>query len=180
VALLLRLQDIPCRLVGGYLVHEWDEQQGEFVVRQRDAHAWVEVLLRDRGWTTLDATPAIDRGRTDASSWWNGFMDDVAALWRDIATFDENRRTRLLAWLRDLPSRLLAIAQAQALPIAALLALIAVWLRLRRQRRILAPQPVRRLQTALRAAKVELLPGETPRELLSRLRASTAGARRTK
>jgi hypothetical protein len=57
-ALLLRLQDVPARYVVGYAVGPSNREGGHYVVRQADAHAWVEAYLPDRGWVEVDPTPA--------------------------------------------------------------------------------------------------------------------------
>ncbi len=55
LALLLRAQGIPARMVTGYRgVVDLDDNVYE--VQQRHAHAWVEAWVDDR-WLTLDATP---------------------------------------------------------------------------------------------------------------------------
>jgi hypothetical protein len=55
--LLLRSLDIPSRLVTGFLQGEWNEYGGYYIVRQRDAHAWVEAYFPQSGWITFDPTP---------------------------------------------------------------------------------------------------------------------------
>lgn len=57
MVLLLRSQGIPARLVTGFLGGEYNPLTGFFVVRQGNAHAWVEAYLEGEGWTTLDPTP---------------------------------------------------------------------------------------------------------------------------
>ncbi|MCC5825252.1 DUF3488 and transglutaminase-like domain-containing protein [Alkalimonas sp.] len=57
-ALLMRQAGIPARVVGGYLGGDWYPEQQYLLVRQRDAHAWVEYLVDDR-WYPLDPTAAI-------------------------------------------------------------------------------------------------------------------------
>lgn len=57
LALLLRAVDIPSRVVVGYIGGEWNIIGRYLIVRQSDAHAWVEALIGGR-WVTLDATPA--------------------------------------------------------------------------------------------------------------------------
>jgi transglutaminase-like putative cysteine protease len=57
MAVMLRSVGIPARLVTGFLATEWNQFGGYFTVRQRDAHAWVEVYFPQSGWTTFDPTP---------------------------------------------------------------------------------------------------------------------------
>jgi hypothetical protein len=45
--------------VTGFLATEWNEYGGYFTVRQRDAHAWVEVYFPRSGWITMDPTPTV-------------------------------------------------------------------------------------------------------------------------
>ena len=59
MVVMLRTVGIPARLVTGFLATEWNEYGGYFTVRQRDAHAWVEVYFPHSGWITMDPTPAI-------------------------------------------------------------------------------------------------------------------------
>lgn len=58
-ALLMRHLGVPSRLVVGYQGGEWNAAGGYLVVRQADAHAWVEVWLEGRGWTRVDPTAAV-------------------------------------------------------------------------------------------------------------------------
>jgi hypothetical protein len=58
LALLARTAGVPARVVGGYRVVEVSPLGGYHVVRDRDAHAWVEAWLPGEGWRTFDATPA--------------------------------------------------------------------------------------------------------------------------
>lgn len=55
--LALRANGIPSRLVGGYLVHEQLNEE-LYLVRERDAHSWVEWQDEDGYWHTVDPTPA--------------------------------------------------------------------------------------------------------------------------
>ena len=56
LSLLLRGAGIPSRIAAGYLGGEWNGVGKYLIVRQSDAHAWVEAWI-DGGWVTLDATP---------------------------------------------------------------------------------------------------------------------------
>ncbi len=57
LALLLRMQGIPARVIVGFVPGEHNWLSGWRDVRLRDAHAWVEAHFPERGWVQLDATP---------------------------------------------------------------------------------------------------------------------------
>ncbi len=65
MALMLRAQGIPARMVTGFLATETIGQgKDKFLVRVRDAHAWVEALLpsgngNTRQWVRFDPTPGV-------------------------------------------------------------------------------------------------------------------------
>lgn len=173
LAMLLRLQEVPCRVVGGWLAHEVDPGTDTVIVRSRDAHAWVEALGADGAWLQLDATPAADvlAGRSEAPTWLSGMWRDLESLWGTVVGFDGSRRAAWLQHLRDLPATLFGALRTHAVATLALLALVA-WVVYRRRRRQDEPAIVA-LERAVRAAGLSLQDGETPRELL--LRAETAG-----
>ena len=54
-AVLLRQAGIPARYVTGYLVQARADEG--VIVRQKDAHAWVEYFVPGVGWLPLEATP---------------------------------------------------------------------------------------------------------------------------
>ncbi|CAM5225728.1 transglutaminase family protein [Alishewanella longhuensis] len=57
-AVILRAAGIPARVVGGYQGGDWQQNQQYLLVRQRDAHAWVEYL-HNAQWQRFDPTAAI-------------------------------------------------------------------------------------------------------------------------
>lgn len=59
MAVMLKTLHTPSRLVTGFLAGEWNPLGGYYVVRQSDAHAWVEVSLPSSGWMTFDPTPSV-------------------------------------------------------------------------------------------------------------------------
>ncbi|MEM7406195.1 MAG: DUF3488 and transglutaminase-like domain-containing protein [Pseudomonadota bacterium] len=62
---LMRAAGIPARVVTGYQGAERNAIGDYWVVRQRDAHAWAEVWLEDRGWARVDPTAAVAPARID-------------------------------------------------------------------------------------------------------------------
>ena len=59
-ALLLRLQGVPTRYVSGFHVTEDNRTGDHYVIRDLDAHAWIECYLPGRGWVAADPTPAAE------------------------------------------------------------------------------------------------------------------------
>ncbi|GAB4577877.1 MAG: transglutaminaseTgpA domain-containing protein [Anaerolineales bacterium] len=54
--MLLRSLGIPARMAVGYAQGEFDSETGLYTVRQRDAHAWVEVYFPGIGWVEFEPT----------------------------------------------------------------------------------------------------------------------------
>lgn len=62
-AILMRAAGIPARIVTGYQGGFWQQSSQYLLVRQSDAHAWVEVWLPETGWTRIDPTAAVSPSR---------------------------------------------------------------------------------------------------------------------
>jgi transglutaminase-like putative cysteine protease len=54
--LMLRSQNIPARMAAGFAQGSWDETRGAYLVRERDAHTWVQVYFPDYGWVEFEPT----------------------------------------------------------------------------------------------------------------------------
>jgi transglutaminase-like putative cysteine protease len=63
MALLLRMAGIPARIAAGFSPGTRDDKRGEMVVRDIDAHSWVEAYFPEIGWVTFDPTPAESPAR---------------------------------------------------------------------------------------------------------------------
>ena len=70
MVLMLRSQGIPARFVTGFLGGE-NNRLGYYIVRQSNAHAWVEAYLPDSGWTVFDPTPPAGRPAVAQRSLWS-------------------------------------------------------------------------------------------------------------
>ncbi|MGM0623446.1 MAG: transglutaminaseTgpA domain-containing protein [Campylobacterota bacterium] len=55
-ATMARMLDIPSRVVTGFVGKYENMVENYLIIRQRDAHAWVEVHLDERGWVRVDPT----------------------------------------------------------------------------------------------------------------------------
>lgn len=100
---LCRSVGVQARLVSGYAAVEFDPTAQAYVVRESNAHAWVEVRTGPYSWTTFDPTPpsvlqsqvATQRGWADSLRWlydrfefqWNsrfvGFDSNTQAVFAD-------------------------------------------------------------------------------------------------
>jgi transglutaminase-like putative cysteine protease len=82
MVVMLRLVGVPARFVTGFLATEWNEFGGYYTVRQRDAHAWVEVYFPQSGWITMDPTPPVPAAA--GQTWWlaaDRVMDSARLRW---------------------------------------------------------------------------------------------------
>lgn len=57
MAIMLRSLGIPCRMATGYSSGSYSFNRNSFLVREKDAHAWVEVYFPEVGWLEFDPTP---------------------------------------------------------------------------------------------------------------------------
>lgn len=78
---LLRSAGIPARVVAGYQGGSSGADDAYLIVRQYDAHAWVEAWIEGRGWVRLDPTAAIsperiESGLRDAMAEEGSFLED--------------------------------------------------------------------------------------------------------
>ncbi|MEO8689623.1 MAG: transglutaminaseTgpA domain-containing protein [Solirubrobacteraceae bacterium] len=66
MALLLRMEGIPARIATGFTAGSLDRKAREYVVRDLDAHSWVEAWFPGIGWVTFDPTPAAAPPRSQS------------------------------------------------------------------------------------------------------------------
>lgn len=72
--LALRANGIPSRVVGGYVIHE-RLSSNLWLVRERDAHSWVEWQDDEGYWHTIDPTPA------SIEAFFNGYQSLQLSVW---------------------------------------------------------------------------------------------------
>lgn len=144
-ALLLRLQGVPTRYVTGFNVRDESRVGRHYLVRESDAHAWIESYLPRQGWAEFDPTPSAQYAEVHSESR-AGFV--TAALERLLALASE-----VLARLRAgsfWPSVRWALRGLEPLAAFAALALGAILLR-----RWLAGSAARRPLPALEGPLVD-------------------------
>lgn len=62
---LMRVANIPARVVTGYQGGEYNKMGDFLEIRQYSAHAWAEVWLKDKGWVRVDPTAAVAADRIE-------------------------------------------------------------------------------------------------------------------
>jgi transglutaminase-like putative cysteine protease len=58
MALMLRMGGVPARVASGFSPGSYNSTRKDWVVRDTDAHSWVEAYFKPYGWVTFDPTPA--------------------------------------------------------------------------------------------------------------------------
>jgi transglutaminase-like putative cysteine protease len=110
LVLLLRAQGIHARLATGFLGADYNPIERLWVVRQSNAHAWVEAYVPNEGWIELDPTPPAGRPSGGGSSVWNlatQAWDTLVFRWdRYVLTYGLNDQVNLIGALRGLWLRL--------------------------------------------------------------------------
>ena len=83
MVVMLRSQGIPARLVTGFLGGEYSGIQNYFVVRQSNAHAWVEAWTPEVGWEIFDPTPPSGLPSNNTSQWskLKEILDNLGFFW---------------------------------------------------------------------------------------------------
>jgi len=88
-AVMLRTIGIPSRVVNGFRRGEHNEWSDYFIVRQSDAHSWVEAYFPGPGWIEFDPTPVV--AQAWGASWYRHvaqILDTLDVLWTEVVTFD--------------------------------------------------------------------------------------------
>lgn len=99
---LCRSVGIHARMVAGYVAAEFDQGTGRYVIRDANAHAWVEAEAGEGRWRRYDPTPPSDLARIHkpAPSLFGRLrrvLESAEYAWNaSIVGFDEGARRRLL------------------------------------------------------------------------------------
>jgi len=78
-AVMCRAAGIPSRFAVGYAEGTPNPSTGEYLVRESDGHAWVEIFLEGAGWVSVDPTPPgrAAEARKEATvtpPWWRKYL----------------------------------------------------------------------------------------------------------
>jgi transglutaminase-like putative cysteine protease len=97
MTVMLRTMGIPARVVNGFRGGEYNDLTGSYIVRERDAHSWVEAYFPEFGWVAFDPTPA-GPAVTSVVGWkrLGLYLDAASEMWREwIINYDFSHQVRL-------------------------------------------------------------------------------------
>ncbi|WP_309400100.1 DUF3488 and transglutaminase-like domain-containing protein [Cerasicoccus maritimus] len=111
--MLARTAGYPARAVAGFAGAAWNDYENYFVVRNRMAHAWVEVYDGNGRWFRVDPTPASNsmlagldggmQGAMPTESGWEAWLDSVRMVWyRRVINFDQKDQEELASNIRQM------------------------------------------------------------------------------
>ncbi|NOZ13820.1 MAG: DUF3488 domain-containing transglutaminase family protein, partial [Acidobacteria bacterium] len=93
MVLMLRAVGVPARIVAGYRGGDFNPYGGYYVVRQANAHTWVEAAIGTR-WVRFDPTPATE---FSARSFFSNYVDILGFVWdRYVVGFSTEDRQAVL------------------------------------------------------------------------------------
>lgn len=131
MAVMLRTQGFPTRVVNGFQSGEYNDAADAYTVRQADAHSWVEVYFPGTdAWVTFDPTPVAGRpsGAADASglrAQVRKYTDALELFWIQYVVAYDKQGQRTLA--RSLRERLNEYRGGAASAAGSLTATLASW-----------------------------------------------------
>jgi protein-glutamine gamma-glutamyltransferase len=90
---MLRTLRIPSRVVNGFRSDEFNDVTSNYVVRAKDAHAWVEAYFPGYGWVTFDPTPGGVVGSPQGWGRATLYLDAAASFWREwVISYDSSHQ----------------------------------------------------------------------------------------
>ena len=103
MAILLRTVGIPTRLINGFLMGEYNPVGGDYIVRESDAHSWVEVYVPGRGWTEFDPTPPDPNHREmSLALQLSHYIDAITLFWNSyVIVYDTGSQLQLFRSAQD-------------------------------------------------------------------------------
>ncbi len=105
MAIMLRSQGIATRIVNGFHGGEYNETADMTIVRERNAHSWVEVYFaKENAWLPFDPTPAggLSPLPTGIAGQFNKYLEAIETFWIEyFVAFDNQEQRSLVRSVRN-------------------------------------------------------------------------------
>lgn len=107
MVLMLRTQGIAARIVNGFQQGEYNETAGVYVVKQKNAHSWVEVYFpKEKTWVTFDPTPFAGQNLSGERDGLFGiigkYLEAMESFWiQYFVAFDNQEQRSLFRSFKD-------------------------------------------------------------------------------
>ncbi len=96
--LLARVNNIPARLVSGFVTSEYNSDGDYFIVRAKDAHTWTQVHIKNKGWVRFDPTPPAAPPKLSSFAM---LIDSIKMSWyRNVITYNSAKQMEILSNVR--------------------------------------------------------------------------------
>jgi transglutaminase-like putative cysteine protease len=96
MAVMLRSIGIPSRIVNGFRMGEYNDLTGNYIIRARDAHTWVEAFIPSVGWMSFDPTPPDPSPVVNTFSRMRLYLDAAQEFWREwVINYDFGHQREL-------------------------------------------------------------------------------------
>jgi protein-glutamine gamma-glutamyltransferase len=107
MVMMLRTQGIAARVVNGFQHGEYNETADVYVVKQKDAHSWVEAYFpKEKSWITFDPTPSAGQNISGNSAGIFGlfgkYIDALETFWiQYFVSFDNQEQQSLFRSMKN-------------------------------------------------------------------------------
>lgn len=102
MVVILREMGIPSRLVTGFVGGEYNSIGGYYLIRESDAHAWVEVYFPEYGWISFDPTPGNDTDLYKGFNIVTGSLEYLRYRWnRYVVDYNINDQRKILKNIKN-------------------------------------------------------------------------------
>jgi hypothetical protein len=102
MTILLRSLGVPARYVNGFLGGDYNDIAGDYIIRARNAHSWVEAYFPGYGWVTFDPTPPAEERPAGLLTRLGFYWDWFQLQWSEwVVNYDFIRQDTMVQNLRS-------------------------------------------------------------------------------
>ncbi len=87
MVILARAAGMPARYVEGFVASEWDSESGNYLIREKHAHAFPEVYIAGFGWMVFEPTVGTGSSQNRFGVFFDGLVNTFKDIFSVIAAF---------------------------------------------------------------------------------------------